>query len=761
MLLYELEESLGNYVRDNEGAISLGNSGYSDVNIGNELEKSYLDDIFKLAIAATQGTSSENHVKHLYRLAHDLSLFEIRNAIAHPNRTFFNCYWYRVAAICSDPAFERLGIKELMGCLYSAENNTIEDPPEGWEDRYKWEIPNNLPATAESDVTGLIGRNKEHDYLTKKLKSPRTNTLAIVAPGGFGKTALAIDLLKSIVSSPSSTDWVDGVCYCSLKVEELTQGGAKKIASDFESLQLEDQVRKILNDVFDENFDNIREFIASYADKRLLICIDNLETILRDSPEVFEEVVDLLPQTWKVLVTSRVTITNAYIHTLSELPERSAEHLARLYNKNRGGEELENSRYLEIAKLCYCNPLAIRLTIDLILSGNEIPDSISQAKSSISEFSFKNLIDSLPDLSVQVLELIFIRGVCDRRSVCEILGCNPDQAAEALSNLFRTSLIKRISSKDDVESYQVNGSVEELLAYNPKNLLVREKIQQKISSRKAIATQIDVQQRVNKTPSWHIDFIPVDTDDALKIILQKSNRAFKKRELLAEAYKEFKEKYVHYSENEFFLRAYALILLKLQLIDQAEVEYKKAVSASDNPLVMMYGLGRFYHSAMQPEKAVVVYRDILSDFGRVELVDDFEDFERSVYQGYYLGLIYTGEFLQVIEETKKWKELGHLKGIVGTFRATAFKRKLELEIHSDHEGAKKSLNSALKITDEVLSHEGYAAAFCVQAFKLVEEIIVCFVNQLFRKNNVDLARDALVFCDKHLLDIVDGPYVSG
>lgn len=62
-----------------------------------------------------------------------------------------------------------------------------------------------------------------------------------------------------------------------------------------------------------------------------MLCIDNLETLLRDSHEKFEELNYSLPANWRVLVTSRVTISNATILSLEALKEKSAIHLARIY----------------------------------------------------------------------------------------------------------------------------------------------------------------------------------------------------------------------------------------------------------------------------------------------------------------------------------------------------------------------------------------------------------------------------------------------
>lgn len=92
MVLYSIEESLGNYVLEKENSLLIDETVLYDMKIKDTLEKSYLDDIFQLVLKATKDTTEEDAVKVLYQLSHSLNLFEIRNAIAHPNRPFLDLF---------------------------------------------------------------------------------------------------------------------------------------------------------------------------------------------------------------------------------------------------------------------------------------------------------------------------------------------------------------------------------------------------------------------------------------------------------------------------------------------------------------------------------------------------------------------------------------------------------------------------------------------------------------------------------------------
>lgn len=658
MVLFYIEECLGKYIYDNENAIKQNDAGYDEIKIKDTVEKAYLDEIFQLVISATKNTPEENTIKRLYQLAHDLNLYEIRNAIAHPNRPFLDVYWYRVAVIAADPAFENLGIKDIKATLYSAEQGIIEDPPEGWDKKYTWDIPNNLPKKFETDITGLIGRNKELKELKEKIALPRTNMAAIIAPGGYGKTALVLDLLKDIVTSSESTKWIDAVSYVTLKTQTWNNDKFIKLDAASEINEIEKLIAEQLGIIFDEYIDDLSHAIEEFGNKRILLCIDNLETILRDNDSLFHEFVGKLPRDWKIVVTSRVVITDSYIYSLTELDEKAAIHLARLYNRNKGGDDLSQSKYVSIAKSCYSNPLAIKMTLDLYIAGKEIPDSINQAKTNIAYFSFSNLIESLSESALKVLELVFIKPESNRKTICEILELNTDNAASAINELSRTSLISR-SSNDNSESYDINGSIKDLLIINPKCLEIRAEIQERIHKQKTVSQEIDIQQKAANLPEWHFQYIPAETDDGLKILLKDfSKLRFSKnsnKQKISSVYAKFKQHEEHYKTNYLYLRAYAKILQSMQLLRDAKMYYIKAVEFN-NDMVSKYLLARFYFEQSDFPNSLDIYKELIEEIDSVETQEDNVPFHDTLYQGYFLSYLYQGNYQPVLDYTTKWKD---------------------------------------------------------------------------------------------------------
>jgi hypothetical protein len=193
------------------------------------VEHSYLSEVLVLAEAAVKGTADERHMKELHGLFDRFSLFDIRNAISHPNRTFPECFWFRCAALATDPVIEKLGIIDVAAAFRSAQENSLEPPPDEWMEERSWGLPNNLPSTFEHELTGLVGREKDYAWLERAVRSHRNPLISVVAPGGVGKTALVLEYLYDFCLSRDAAEVADCVVFVSLKQERLTARGVETV----------------------------------------------------------------------------------------------------------------------------------------------------------------------------------------------------------------------------------------------------------------------------------------------------------------------------------------------------------------------------------------------------------------------------------------------------------------------------------------------------------------------------------------------------
>lgn len=766
MVLFALEQAIGELVLDNE-IIDIPDSIIQEISeretskgrsfdpsqIKDVVEATYLDELFRIAINASKDNSKHNFIKYLYSLFHTFEIYLIRNAVSHPNRQFLDYYWYRLAALATDPVIDILNLTKVKNAFVSAQEGILDDPPEEWINRIIWQTPNNLPKNFEHAITGLIGRQKESKQLESFILNPRINTVALVAPGGLGKTALALDLLQNWVHSPNTLKHLDGVIFITLKTEKLTANGIQTLSAIQTLDELKSKIIESFNEIFDDEETDFSECLKNNEEKHILLCIDNLETILRDEQEIFEEFNNSLPLNWKVLITSRVTVENTKTLSLQPLDHKNGEILARKYQQSKGMVALDHHTYSEIAEKCFFNPLAIRLTIDLINLGKDIPTSVNHAQKSIGEFSYNNLIESLTELSIQILEAIFVETNSTRASLCNLLEKNLDEISDSIGELSRTSLIVK-SSKDDVEIYSLNDSIKELLLVSPRNMLTRGLVQNKILEQKTKVREIDFHQEKSQFPIWHRDYIPVDTPEALKILVKEGNKIVNRKHLtdyslLTDSFRRLKDQEMVFSEYPIFHKVMAKILGKLKDTTGQEKSILKGLALSPEDPSIIYMLARYYADQGDYEKSSTQYEKLI-DLEWIKTDDTNISFSKSIYNGYFLSLIYGKKSDLVLEKTKTWKEQGPFIPLIGVYRATAWKRIVETYAPDQVKEIEAALNSALKIFDDVFRNYGYFNEACKQATKVFEEVLFYANNNLSNKHKISEFLDIIY---KHFLAV--------
>ncbi len=769
MVLHQIEQSLGNFVLKqgniealNEGTLQDIHSREMDkgrvfniASIKDVVEATYLDELFRFALDITKDTNFFDSINYLLALFHHLDIYEVRNAIAHPNRPFWDCYWYRIAAVASDPVNDFLELDHIKETLLQAEAGNLEEPPEDWVTKIIWQIPNNLPSNFDHGLTGLIGRAKEVRELKKSISNPRINTIALVAPGGAGKTALALDLLNEIISNPSYSKSIDGVLYTSMKTEKLTAQGIVPLDSVETLAELKNKIVECTNEIFEETFIDFSEVIEAYESKKILLCLDNLETLLRDNPDSFEELNQSLPPSWKVLITSRVVVANASIMSLELLKEGSAIQLARTYINRRGGMPLDEQIYAKVVESCYYNPLAIRLTLDLLIAGRELPESLSKANKEIAEFSYNNLIETLSLTAIEILEAIFVEDKSTRLSLCELLSSSLEEISEGINELTRTSLVSKTSTEGG-ETYSLSDSVRELLVVSPRNIDVRGKVQGQIHKRRVLSQEIDLKQEAQDLPVWHAFYIPKDTDENLKILITGANRQmgrlWKSTDHAVALYRKFRDAHIFYgNKSELYHRTYAKVLEALKDNNGAEEQLKIALQINPDDVCSRYSLARLCHRTKRYTESFEIYQSLIDD-GWARDSHELLHFGNTIFNGYFLALLYSGEYNQIIEITKKWKDYGSYRGIWGTFRAGALKRKAELICDSDTQEAINCLVRATKILNDVFRNNGHLKTACSQAHKIFEEINFLISRKNYKEEYKQHWPELLEFVAKNIME---------
>ncbi|MBK8138577.1 MAG: hypothetical protein IPK52_22665 [Chloroflexi bacterium] len=264
--------------------------------------------------------------------------------------------------------FRKLGVENRKEALQRAAEFGLLDAP----DAPKTEPKHNLPAA----VTPFIGRSEELDDLRRLLSHPHTRLVTVLAPGGMGKTRLALEAAESVQGQ-----YADGVYFAAL-------------AGLSDSSQVISAVADALGFQFMPDGRAQEQQIADFLRrKHLLLLLDNFEHLLDAAPLV-SEVLAAAPQV-KMLVTSRerLNLTGEVVYALVGLryPDAGADDSLRygavelfIESALRANPHFAADDTESVARICRVAqgmPLAIELAAAWagMLSVREIADEISRS----------------------------------------------------------------------------------------------------------------------------------------------------------------------------------------------------------------------------------------------------------------------------------------------------------------------------------------------------------------------------------------------
>ncbi len=144
------------------------------------------------------------------------------------------------------------------------------------------------PASLPTQTTPFIGRETELDKLAKLLAKPDIRLVTILAPGGMGKTRLALE-----AGAAQFDYFANGVYYISLSPLESADGILSTIA-------------EAVNFQFYSGVNPQQQLLDYFREKQVLLLLDNFEHLL-EGTRLLNEILRAAPG-MKVLVTSRVRL---------------------------------------------------------------------------------------------------------------------------------------------------------------------------------------------------------------------------------------------------------------------------------------------------------------------------------------------------------------------------------------------------------------------------------------------------------------------
>jgi cold shock CspA family protein len=295
----------------------------------------------------------------------------------------------------------------------------------------------NLPIP-DFDETGFLGRKQQVDELIKICLGPYP-VVTIVGEGGLGKTALALKVAYDILDKSDFP--FDAIVWTTSKTTQLTPHEILKIEGAIgDSLGV---FQNVATRLAGEGISNPMEEVLSYlAEFRILLIIDNLETVMDDRIKDF---LQRLPIGSKVLITSRIGLGSfEYPFKLQAMDESDALQLLRALARVRGVADLVKISNPQLAAYCRRmknNPGFIKWFVSAVQAGKR-PEDVLSNSSMFLEFCMSNVYTYLSEDSRKVLRsMLCLSGRWSQAELAYLNQMEPLDLQRALQQLLTTNMI--------------------------------------------------------------------------------------------------------------------------------------------------------------------------------------------------------------------------------------------------------------------------------------------------------------------------------
>jgi len=314
------------------------------------------------------------------------------------------------------------------------------------DDTPRISTPHNLPS-----LQPFFGREEELRRIADALDpESRTWGALIDGPGGMGKTSLAVR------AAYDAADAFEKIVFVSLKSRELDDDGVRDL-SGFLISGLAELLNELARELGHDEIVKVPEdrrprmLLDALRDKRTLLILDNLESLLKRERDIIFTFVKRLPQGCKAILTSRVRIGSAAEELILEKLSKSAA-LATIEEVSLGNSALERTTEAERIDLYHQtggNPLLLRWTAGQIGRGSclTVEDAIVYLRSCPEgndslEFIFGDLIEDFSQAETGILcALTYFTLPAKVEHIIKLAGSSEVDTAQALRGLVNRSLV--------------------------------------------------------------------------------------------------------------------------------------------------------------------------------------------------------------------------------------------------------------------------------------------------------------------------------
>ncbi|WP_433556555.1 NB-ARC domain-containing protein [Pseudonocardia xinjiangensis] len=296
----------------------------------------------------------------------------------------------------------------------------------------------NLPVP-DFDETGFFGRKKQVARIKRIIKGPYP-VVSILGDGGIGKTSVALKVAYELLDDAAAQ--FDSIVWVTAKATVLSANEIRRVNDAIEdSLGLFVKAAGELGGQAAES-DPIEEVLAYLATFRVLLILDNLETVL--DQRLREFLLDL-PLGSKVMLTSRIGAGVENPVQLEPLSLDESHHLLRTVARIRevgAIHNLDNVQMGDLAGKMGGHPLYIKWFVSGVQAGQR-PEELLSDNSLLLDFCMSNVFGYLSEDAQVVVQCMQV--VPDEKRQAEVAflaELDAERAQAALLQLLTTNFVQ-------------------------------------------------------------------------------------------------------------------------------------------------------------------------------------------------------------------------------------------------------------------------------------------------------------------------------
>ena len=388
---------------------------------------------------------------HLKAVASDMqALAAIRNRVAHSRPLEYSDL--PVVTALADRLVREDA--ELWSHLKGAQERLRDNPAFVFEmelPKLEERLPNNLPEP-DFDETGFLGRKEVVEKVQELCLRGGHPVITIFGEGGVGKTSLALKVAYELLDRAEAP--FDSIVWATSKTTALTTTdivGIEDAISD--SLGLISDLAGSIGGT--ESRDPAAEVIEYLREFRLLLVVDNLETVLDQRLRDF--LADVPAGGSKILLTSRIGV-GAYEHPVPLEPMTDDESvlLLRALAEARDVGDLVATDNRRLAKYCRRmknNPLWIKWFVSGVQAGQR-PEALLAKPDRFLDYALTNVYEYLSEDSRKLLDVMqSVPGPHSQAQLAFLSQIDPEPLQKALLQLATTHMM-RIRRSPGVSSFE-------------------------------------------------------------------------------------------------------------------------------------------------------------------------------------------------------------------------------------------------------------------------------------------------------------------